>query len=413
MHWFQPAVAAWCIIGGGAGVWAQTTAQQPAEGRRGRIVYLLPPQEAEQVATRGASLIGGGMPPYSVVPAEEIAQQYSCVIRLDSTSDSNVNTNGNWMDSQSAVALLTSSALIDPAVKQVLDLSPPKRWEQVVVNVTAAGPRLARVEVILRKSADAHFPDAGAEKTVKALIDRLKNAYEASSIAGKKAAEARIKPIADELTDASAKLEDLRHRERDIKARAADAAPNGMMIGGMSSHLSNLRSQRGLQQSELTRNKARLASMQPPAPQTARWEETVKTRQKQLDDLQAAAKENKATAEQVQDAESKLADAQAQLAQASQPQVVDNGNSFRNSQIEQLKASIADEDSRIKDLDAQIAKANDPKLLEEVDSLPDLQNQEMQTHNKISELQFRLDAARRSTHDDADVTVTVLDGSTP
>ena len=413
MHWLQPAVAALCIFGGGAGAWAQSSAPKPAEGPREPVVYLVPQQGGEAIATRGTGFAGAAMLPYTVVPADQIAQQYSCVIRLDSVSDSTLYINGSWIDSQSAVALLTSSALIDPAVKQVLDLSPSKRWEDVVVNVTAAGPRIARVEVILRKSADGHYPDDGAEKTVKALIDRLKHAYEASNAAGKKAADARIKPIADELAETSAKLEDLRHRQRDIRARSANAAPNGMMNGSMSGHVSNLRFQRAPLQSELTRNKARLAALQPPAPQTAQWEAAVKARQKQLEDLQAAAKENKATAEQVQDAESKLADAQAQLAQASQPQALDNSNQFRNSQIDQLKTTIADEESRIKDLDAQIAKADDPKLLEEVDSLPDLQSQEFQARNKISELQNRLENARRFSHDESEVTVTVLDGSTP
>jgi hypothetical protein len=399
------AAVAWCLLGGVA----VASAQAPATSDRSSGVYLLPQSGTEPIGSRGATVLGG-VTPYTVVPADEIAQQYSVVIRLDTTADSNANF--YWMDSQSAVALLTSSALVDPVVKQVLGLSPAARWLRVVVNVTSAGPRLARVEVILRKGGD-NYPEEGAQKTVAALIDRLKKAYEASVAASRKAAEARTKPIADELAGASAKLEDLRRRQRDIKARAAEVSPGGMMNGNMSGQLSNLRFQRGPLQSELTRSKARLAAMLPPPPQTAQWEQTVKSRQKQLDDLQAAAKEGKATAEQVQDAESKLADAQAQLAQASQPQVADTGNQFLNSQIPQLKSSIADEEARLKDIDSQIAKINDPKLVEEVDSLPDLQSQEFAARNKISELQSRLDQVRRSTHDDTEITVTILDGSTP
>lgn len=408
MRRLKAAAAVGWTLGAVAVASAQTSMQPPGTDRP-EVIYVLPQAGGEPIGTHGATVFGG-VTPNTVVPADQIAQQYSCVIRLDSNSDSNVNF--YLLDSQSAVALLTSSALIDPVAKQVLDLSPERRWEQVVVNVTSAGSRLARVEVILRKAPGANYPADGARKSAAALIDRLKNAYATSAALSQKASQARIKPITDELAANSAKLDDLRRRERQIKDLSADLSVNGAGFGNASNQLANLRMQRGPLQSELARNKARLASMEPPAP-AAKWEQAVKDRQKELDDVKASAKAGKATDEQVQDTESKLADAQAQLAQASQPQVADNGNPFFRSQIAQLKSTIADEETRLKQLEADIAKINDPKLLEQIDSLPDLQSQEFQARNKMSELQNRLEQARRSSRDDPEITVTVLDGSAP
>lgn len=401
MRWLRPAAAGVCVLGA-----AVTTAH-------GQVSAVVPQRANQPVVSSQGGGLSAVAAPYIVVRPEDASQRYSCVIRVDAPSDEvgNVHYFSDWFDSQSAVGLLSSSALIDPVIKHVLDLSPAQRWEQVVVNVTAAGPRLARLEVILRKSPQARYPEDGAQKTADELLDRLKRAYEASAAAGRKAAEARLKPIADELAATSARYDDLRQRQRAIRARAAEAEVNSAYPAQAGNQLTNLRSQYKMLQADVARNEARLAAMQPPAPQTSEWEQIVKTRQKQVDDLKARAKENKATADQVQDAESKLADAQAELEQARQPQTVDTGNRAVESQVAGLKATLADERVRLAQLDKQIAKTSDSKLQADIESLPDLQNREYQERNKVNDLQIRLDAVHRLAEEEPVVTVTVLDGS--
>jgi hypothetical protein len=401
MRWLRPVAAGVCVFGA-----AVITAP-------GQVSTAIPHRSNQPLASNQSVGVSVVAAPYIVVSPEEAADRYSCVIRIDATSDEagNVHYFSDWFDSQSAVALLSSSALIDPAVKRMLDLSPAQRWEQVVVNVTAAGPRLARLEVVLRKSAQARYPEDGARKTADELLDRLKRAYEASAAAGRKAAEARLKPIADELAATSARYGELRQRQRLIRARAADAEVNSAYPAQAGDQLANLRSQHRILQADATRNEARLAALQPPPPQTSQWEQIVKTRQNQVDELKARAKENKATTEQVQDAESRLADAQAELEQARQPQSVNTGNRAMESQIAGLKATLADERVRLAQMDQQIAKIGDSKLQVDIESLPDLQNREYQERNKVNDLQIRLDAVRRLAEQEPVVTVTVLDGS--
>ena len=378
---------------------------QPAPGIRPAVIYLVPQPDPRQIAD--IHLPMGPYPINSTVPPDQIAQDYSCVIRLDSDSDLMPGF-ATPVDSQSASALVTSSALLDPATKSVLNLPPKQRWDSVIVNVSTAGARLARIEVILRKTG-THFPEDGAEKLVYELIRRLKSAYAASSEAAQKAAAARRDPVEKELADITAKADQLRQQQRDIHAQAASLdVPNGQAAV----QLNNLRSQKRNLEQDLARNRARLLVLEPAAsPQVSEWAAVVKARQTELDQIKASAATNKATADQVQDAESKLAEAKAQLAQARQPQPQDNVNpQFRASELANLHASVADAESRLKQLDAQIDKLSDPKFQAAMDSLPDLQNAEFRYRNRAGELQQRLENIRRSTQNEGTVTITVLDG---
>ncbi|MDB5356380.1 MAG: hypothetical protein JWN24_2833, partial [Phycisphaerales bacterium] len=126
-----------CALGGfgtlclalSASAGAQTPTTQPAEVQgKPAVIYLV--SDPQSVNRWG--ITQSAMPGQTVVAPADIAQQYSCVIRIDPDGEAAVNVGygyGMANDSQSAAALLTSTALADPAAEKVLGLSPEKRRE--------------------------------------------------------------------------------------------------------------------------------------------------------------------------------------------------------------------------------------------------------------------------------------------
>lgn len=400
-------ITAWTAMAP-ADLLAQNAATQPVPGSVPAVVYLLPDGSAP--AGRAAPLYA--QPGMTAVPAAEIAQQYSCVIRLDADGEAVNTTFGAVHDAQSAVALLTSTAMVDPVVNQVLGPRPQRRRDAVVVNVFTAGQRLARVEVILRTAdGETYAPDAAAKLT-DALIARLKVAYVASSAAARKAAADHRAAIETPLQAAQAKFDELRRREREIRVAAALANVNPG--SDVAAQIGTLMGQRKSLENDLRRNRARLQSMDAGSgPLIAQWTEIVSVRQKRLDDLTkaAAAAESPTKAGQVREARADLAEAKAQLEQASQlPDERANEARQRNIERANLRASVAEQADRMKQLDDQLAKLQEPTFQALLEQLPEVQAAQGPLRNQISELQNRLQQLRRNAREEGGVTITVLDG---
>jgi hypothetical protein len=406
-------IASACLSGLPAGVLAQPATTQPATREtRPAVVYLVPEGQPVYASRSGYASSFYPQLPTTSVPADQVAELYSCVIRIDSDAQSPSPGFASVVsqDSQAAAALLTSTALMDPAAKEAIGLSPAQRQASVVVNVLPVGPQMARVEVILKRGAGSHYAVGDAAKLGAALIERLKAALAESHEASRAAALARRQPIEKELATAKAKIDDIHAKQRAVRAHDPRSG-----YSDPSMELNNVRNQKKSTESELARNRARLATLEPnTAPLIAQWNEIVTLRRKQLDDLKKAApgQDPKASADAIRAAEDKLADAQAQLATARQATAPADGtnSNFRNNEIVNLHTTIADEENRLKDSNDQIARLQDPKYLALLDQLPEMQNEENRLRSQTFELQNRLDQIRRSTQDEGTVRVTVLDG---
>ncbi|MDB5293715.1 MAG: hypothetical protein JWL69_4956 [Phycisphaerales bacterium] len=407
-----------CALGGfgtlclalSASAGAQTPTTQSAEVQgKPAVIYLV--SDPQSVNRWG--ITQSAMPGQTVVAPADIAQQYSCVIRIDPDGEAAVNVGygyGMANDSQSAAALLTSTALADPAAEKVLGLSPEKRRELVVINVYPSGFRMARVEVILRKSADAHYKPDASDKLMGALLDNLKAAYAQSAEASRKAIQSRREPLEKELETAKKRADELHAKQREARTQTAGISPN---YGDPTINLSNLRQTKRNYESQLSNNRARLQTLEPnPAPLVKEWTDVLKLREQRLAELKAAVEKGSATAAEVTEQEAKLAEAKAQLTRATQDaSTSDNGNArYRNTEAASLRTNIADTEDRLKQTNEQIAKLEDPKFLALLEQLPEMQQEEQRVRNTISELTSRLEQIRRSTQVEGTVTVTVLDG---
>jgi chromosome segregation ATPase len=282
----------------------------------------------------------------------------------------------------------------------------------VVINVYPVGSRLARLEVILRKSANGNYAEGDAGKLAGALVERLKVAYAESASAARKAAVARRDPLEKELKSVQQRADELRARQQEIHSALSINGNMYAYSGNASYQLNNIRSQRKSLQTELVRNQARLQTLEPASgPLVAQWADIVKVRQKHLDELKKASDDKKPSDEELREAENKLTDAVAQLAAAKQVQPTDGMNvQFRANEIANLHSSIADEEDRIKQMDAQIAKLQDPKFQQQLERLPEMQNEESRLRSQSMELQNQLDQVRRASQEEGAVIVTVLDG---
>ncbi|MDB5329461.1 MAG: hypothetical protein JWP03_612 [Phycisphaerales bacterium] len=388
----------------------QIPATQPAEVEgKPAVIYLVSnPQAANRWGVAPAPIVG-----QTVVAPADIAQQYSCVIRIDVDNDTAMNNGhgyGMTNDSQSAVALLTSTALADPAAEKVLGLTAEKRRDLVVVNVYPAAFRVARVEVILRKSADVQYKADAGEKLMGALLVNLKAAYAQSAEASRKAIQARREPLEKELDAAKKRADELRAKQREARTQTAGITPN---YGDPATSLINQRQTKRTLESQLSNYRARLQTLEPSSgPLVREWTDVLKLREQRLAELKAGVAKGTATAAEVTDEEAKLAEAKAQLTRATQDaSSSDNGNArFRDGEATTLHTNIADTEDRLKQANDQIARLEDPKFMALFEQLPDMLQEEQRLRNTISELTGRLDQIRRSTQIEENVVVTVLDG---
>jgi len=381
---------------------AQIATTQPAGSRNPRVIYVVP--EDQSFRQPSAYL----PPPPRVIAADSIAQQYSVVIRLDSGADSvpsPSNTPISNHDAQMAASLLTSTAIMDPAASRALGLSPEQRRDAVVVNVYLTGLRIARVEVTLLKGHGDYAPDA-ARKLTSALLESLKKAFEQSSQAARKAAAARRATVEKELKETKEQADALHAKIREVR----NVNPNTMRGMDAQSALDTLKNQKRNNESEITRLKDRLASIEPAsAPLAKELAEVVKLREQQLEVVKKSQQAGTATPADVADAQAKVIESRAALAQATQSS--SSSRFDRGGEVASLRSSIADAEERLKQTNEQIAKLEDPKLAAAFDQLPQMLNDEQRMRSRLFELNTRLEQITRGSDADSGVTITLLDGS--
>lgn len=394
----------------------QPATTQPARGEgtadlaHPNVVYVLPDQ-----IVNGRRYVGG-FTSTNPVAAEDVAEDYSCVIRLDGKDDQIVsrvfngyaNSYSSSVDTGLAVSLLTSTAVMDPAASKTLKFAPDQRRDLVTVAGVPINNHLVRLEITLKKSAAAHYAPDAAQRFGAALVENLKAAFEQSGELSRKAAAANLEPEEKRLADSKARLAKLQAKERELRGQLTTF--NGNSLIDINFSLTNLRNQKKNTESELARNKARLAELDPKnGPASQGWADLVKLRQGRVAELKKAPGDHAA---EINEEELKLAEANAQLGLMRQQEAATNGTNqhFQMVEANNLRTAVSDEEDRLKQYNEQLAKLEDPKFAAELAELPDMSTEEQNLRNSIANMANRVEQLKAAQEADGPVTVTVIDG---
>jgi hypothetical protein len=390
---------------------AQTTAPIAATPSRSSAAFNIP---------NAAPFGSGRIYPPQDIPEDPatIAQQASCVIQIDAPSENTIpwpnngyvaaGYSGGAPVAQFAVALVTSTVVIDEAATS-LHFTAEQRQSQIRVHATAIGTQLFRLEVDLLKG-DSTFPTDRAQKLISSLTDQLSRAFEQSADARRKAMSSQAAADAKDLVAMHAQLDDVRAKIRADQAQTSTVG--NMMYGDPSNTLINARNNQQNAQTELDRNRAHLATIEPPSDSTlvGEWEALVKQDQQSVQELTA----QNPSDPKLKEAQDKLVDAQTHLALAKQQTEMstDNNQVYRRQEATNLKSTIADQESRLKQLNDTIAKLTDPNYQKALDEERGLQSLEQNVLNRLNELQNRITQMPVISDTASAVIFTVLDGKT-
>ena len=186
----------------------------------------------------------------------------------------------NRGETQTAGALLSSTALRDSAIARVPDAKLDQHKDKVFVQAYPTGDKYLRLTIALTK-ADSDYPLDAASKLTVGLCDSLKAAFEASAKATADVSAGRRAAVAEQLDADKQKLADVRAKLR--KARNAGNIPGFGMPGDIDGAARDLDNQKRNTQNDLDRQRAQLAAIDPGSgPLVTEWEQVVQLRQAHL-----------------------------------------------------------------------------------------------------------------------------------
>lgn len=154
------------------------------------------------------------------------AQRASCVLRVETDEG---RYSGGQQPSQTIVAMLTSTALVDPAMRDALNLDPAAWPEVAQVDVQPAGESAVKLTVIVRPTAQRPIaePAAAAVRARDALTRRALRAYNGNAATRPDDRSAAIADLQRQRAEIDAKLMALRN-----EMTTAGERQNRLMIAG-------------------------------------------------------------------------------------------------------------------------------------------------------------------------------------
>ena len=377
-----------------------SSASPPASTRPAASTTLVP----SDFGAPPSRYVGPGNVTVRSVPPEDVADQATCVIQIE--SDGPAGVGAAPLDARTAASILRSTPVLEAAAEKALGgLRHGRLNDAVVVNVIPTGPTFLEVEVILLKGEAVNGLDEGrAAGLLSALCETLEAALRESTEGQRKAAEKRRVRAEQEVAAAKQRLADLRAKLRQYRAATAGVSP----FGDPRHALQNMRNQRDQYEQQLASHRTRLRMIEPTAaPLLAEWAGVAELRQKQLDEVKAQAAAGKATAEQVAAHERRLNEARAQLDVHRRTAA---GESDRGGEMASLRSTIALTEGQLKAVSDQLAKLEDEKTLKMLEELPDLQHEENRASSDVATAVSRAEQLRRTPDAIHEVTLRVLDG---
>lgn len=328
----------------------------------------------------------------------------SCVIQMD--FDAN---RGSRADSQMLTSLLSSTELVDPAVKEALNLS-SSQWPAVAqIDPVPAGSYAVRLGVtISRSSTTLPLPDDAAHKLLAALTERATRAVNQIGAAQEKAAADRAAALEKDQQAAKIRLDAASAKLRD--AQVDDGQPyRNIPIGwtdaaALDAQTRQLQSKLKLLEEEADRLKSAVTTR----PSSAAWDQAIELKQSLLEQMRSQNEGGAATKIETEKIAADLAVTQALAASLAEGRL-DPFERVRT-EIEQTRITLIDIESRRSTLDPA---ASQPHRLSN-DEINDLRQEQSQARNQLSSISQQLDQVHREQQSSAGrVRLIVLNGALP
>jgi chromosome segregation ATPase len=338
----------------------------------------------------------------------------SCVLQLD--FDANRGNRG--FDLQTLNALLTSTAIVDPAAEKALKLAADEWPRNVQIEVVPAGNSAVRLGVTITGDVQAKLPPNAARLLLEELSARAKVAVDAAGSRQDKNRADRLAGLEAELAAAVKELE-----KASAKVREARATGEGERMSGYQPRLDrdqleiNLQAQRArLLVIEAERQRVTVVAATRPSASTPLppWPELITAREKIVATVREQTEAGRQTHLDLLQSEASLAEARA-MAMLARPDRREFDAAERwQSEIVSLKASIAESEARLAAINERFPKspATQPAgaAVSAID-VEQLRQDESAARNRVSELRQLIESVRREARSAAHFpTLIILDG---
>jgi hypothetical protein len=331
--------------------------------------------------------------------------------------DYDTNRGNRTFDIQTLNALLTSTALVDPAAEKALKLA-ADQWPAVVqLEVVPAGTAAVRLGVTVTHDGQGDLPPDAARVMLEELAARAKTVVDAAGSRQEKLRVERLNRLQADLAAAAKELDRISTKLREAMA-AGEAERAAAVKGGVRGDRDrleiDLRAQRArlaVLEAERERVVAAAAATAKPAGQALPppWADLIAARERivaLVRELEQVEGPQKALA--LAQAEAALAEARA-LAAADRREV-DPAERWQ-AEIVTLKASIAETEARLAAINERFPKALAAQPAPPPDEVDQLRQDEAMARKKVNELRQLVDAARQDERNsETGPTLHILDG---
>jgi predicted nucleic acid-binding Zn-ribbon protein len=335
------------------------------------------------------------------------------------------NRGNRTMDTQTLNALLTTTAITDPAAKKALDLGPADWPKYAQIELLPAGGMAVKLSVIVTPPPEAKLPADGAQRFLAELTARARVAVEQATKRQEQSSAERRTALEKELATAQERLAKTSAQLRE--ARATLVQDSGDNLRNNARNLAN-----EIQQLEtnLIGQRARLRVVEDEAerlravspatrPSGDIWRDYIAAHERLVQVAQAMrnAGADASTDMRIAQAQVDLAAARVRAATTPTDAAPATYNPVERWQAEriQLKGSIAESEARLGALTERLSGKANPTTRAAVVTQYDadqLAQEEARARNEVNELMQQLDQLRRERRGGgAPTRLIVLDGS--
>jgi len=330
------------------------------------------------------------------VKEAEVESDASVVLQVDGDGDYGTQSG------LGAMAILTTSAIVEKAASSALKLDAAKTRAGLEVVAMSAGPRMTRLEVRLLKAPGMDWKEGDAEKLIAALADGLRAALEESTNALADAQAQSAKQWEKESAEVAAKLANVRLQQREVRKQLQDIPAN---FREPTNGARNAANQLAQMEIDLKRLNEQLESADPGMKALlGEWEQVVTLREEKLAQLTT----DKRPAGEIKDAEIQLTEARAKL--ESIKNGVDRSGRSDGGNFARTRSRLQSQQKSYDEMKALVTKLESDEIQQLFDKDQRLTAAELQLHQEASQAANRSEQVRRQYQRPARYLVTVLDG---